>query len=68
VIGGDEMRSMSRCIVIASASASFSPIFSATRLDKLFEPFFRGKARASKQGLGLGLYIASQIRKGPWGT
>ena len=25
------MRSMSRCIVIASASASFSPIFSATR-------------------------------------
>ena len=32
-------------------------------MDKLFEPFFRGKARASKQGLGLGLYIASQIAK-----
>ena len=32
-------------------------------MDKLFEPFFRGKARASRQGLGLGLYIASQIAK-----
>lgn len=30
---------------------------------KLFEPFFRGTARASRQGLGLGLYIASQIAK-----
>jgi len=32
-------------------------------MDKLFEPFFRGEARASRQGLGLGLYIASQIAK-----
>jgi sigma-B regulation protein RsbU (phosphoserine phosphatase) len=30
---------------------------------KLFEPFFRGKVRASRQGLGLGLHIASQIAK-----
>jgi len=30
---------------------------------KLFEPFFRGEARASRQGLGLGLHIASQIAK-----
>lgn len=30
-------------------------------LDKLFEPFERGAIQASKQGLGLGLYIASQI-------
>lgn len=35
----------------------------AAAMDKLFEPFFRGKARASRQGLGLGLYIASQIAK-----
>lgn len=28
---------------------------------KLFEPFFRGNARDSRQGLGLGLHIASQI-------
>lgn len=32
-------------------------------LDKLFEPFFRGEVRASRQGLGLGLHIASQIAK-----
>lgn len=32
-------------------------------MEKMFEPFFRGEARASRQGLGLGLYIASQIAK-----
>jgi sigma-B regulation protein RsbU (phosphoserine phosphatase) len=32
-------------------------------IEKLFEPFFRGKVRASRQGLGLGLHIASQIAK-----
>jgi sigma-B regulation protein RsbU (phosphoserine phosphatase) len=32
-----------------------------TAMDKLFEPFFRGAERASRQGLGLGLHIASQI-------
>jgi sigma-B regulation protein RsbU (phosphoserine phosphatase) len=30
-------------------------------MDKLFEPFFRGNVRDSRQGLGLGLHIASQI-------
>lgn len=38
------------------------PIPEAAR-EKLFEPFFRGKVRASRQGLGLGLHIASQIAK-----
>ena len=37
-------------------------------IDKLFEPFFRGKVRASREGLGLGLYIASQIAKAHGGT
>jgi sigma-B regulation protein RsbU (phosphoserine phosphatase) len=32
-------------------------------MDKLFEPFFRGQVRASRQGLGLGLHIAAQIAK-----
>jgi sigma-B regulation protein RsbU (phosphoserine phosphatase) len=36
------------------------PILSAA-MDKLFEPFFRGDVRDSRQGLGLGLHIASQI-------
>jgi phosphoserine phosphatase RsbU/P len=32
-------------------------------MKRLFEPFFRGEVRASRQGLGLGLHIASQIAK-----
>jgi phosphoserine phosphatase RsbU/P len=32
-------------------------------LERLFEPFFRGTVRASRQGLGLGLHIAGQIAK-----
>jgi sigma-B regulation protein RsbU (phosphoserine phosphatase) len=35
----------------------------AAAMEKLFEPFFRGEVRASRQGLGLGLHIASQIAK-----
>jgi phosphoserine phosphatase RsbU/P len=32
-------------------------------MEKLFEPFFRGDVRSSRQGLGLGLHIASQIAR-----
>lgn len=32
-------------------------------LERLFEPFFRGGVRKSRQGLGLGLHIASQIAR-----
>jgi phosphoserine phosphatase RsbU/P len=34
----------------------------------LFQPFFRGTVRAGLQGLGLGLYIASEIAKAHDGT
>jgi phosphoserine phosphatase RsbU/P len=34
---------------------------SEAAMQRLFEPFFRGDVRASRQGLGLGLHIASQI-------
>jgi phosphoserine phosphatase RsbU/P len=34
----------------------------------LFQPFFRGQVRASLQGLGLGLYIASEIATAHEGT
>jgi sigma-B regulation protein RsbU (phosphoserine phosphatase) len=41
---------------------------SEVALEKLFEPFFRGKVRPSRQGLGLGLHIASEIAKAHEGT
>lgn len=37
-------------------------------LPQLFEPFLRGKLNKSRKGLGLGLYIASQIAKSHGGT
>jgi len=43
--------------------ANAGEVIPEASMDKLFQPFFRGKARASKQGLGLGLYIASEIAK-----
>jgi signal transduction histidine kinase len=37
-------------------------------LEYLFQPFFRGVVRESQQGLGLGLYIASEIARAHGGT
>ena len=37
-------------------------------LEKLFRPFFRGTVRASREGLGLGLYICAEIAKAHGGT
>lgn len=37
-------------------------------MERLFQPFFRGEVRASQQGLGLGLYIASEIAAAHGGT
>jgi sigma-B regulation protein RsbU (phosphoserine phosphatase) len=36
--------------------------------ENLFRPFFRGEARASRNGLGLGLFIASEIARAHGGT
>lgn len=44
-----------------------APIPTAT-LKLLFQPFQRGKEKSSLQGLGLGLYIASQIAQAHEGT
>lgn len=37
-------------------------------LAKLFQPFFRATVRPTREGLGLGLYIASEIAKAHHGT
>ncbi|MCM2476435.1 PAS domain-containing protein [Rhizobium sp. CG5] len=41
---------------------------SEVTMKRLFQPFSRGEGNASKQGLGLGLYIASEIAKAHGGT
>jgi signal transduction histidine kinase len=50
-----------------SVSNSGPPIPPAA-LERLFQPFFRGEARSSQQGLGLGLYIAFEIARAHCGT
>ncbi|MES2437593.1 MAG: GAF domain-containing sensor histidine kinase [Verrucomicrobiota bacterium] len=49
---------------VVNASARIPP----EKLARLFEPFSRGDADDGKQGLGLGLYIASQIARSHGGT
>jgi phosphoserine phosphatase RsbU/P len=44
-----------------------TPISQAA-MERLFLPFARGEVRPSQQGLGLGLYIASEIAKAHGGT
>lgn len=46
---------------------SGTPIPAAT-MTRLFTPFARGEVRPSQQGLGLGLYIASEIARAHGGT
>jgi sigma-B regulation protein RsbU (phosphoserine phosphatase) len=50
-----------------SVTNSGKPI-QAAALERLFQPFFRGDVRRSQQGLGLGLYISSEIAKAHAGT
>lgn len=56
-----EARSMSEDFIFSVTNGG-SPIPPDSR-QKLFQPFFRGSVRRSQQGLGLGLFIVSQIAK-----
>lgn len=49
---------------IANGGAAMS----AEARENLFQPFFRGKPEESKQGLGMGLYIVSEIVSAHGGT
>jgi signal transduction histidine kinase len=46
-------------LALCNAGAPIPP----ETMDRLFRPFSRGEVRPSNQGLGLGLYIASEIAK-----
>lgn len=48
--------------------ANSGEAISAEAMKRLFQPFFRGEVRSSQQGLGLGLFIASQIAEAHGGT
>jgi signal transduction histidine kinase len=50
-----------------SVANSGDPI-PAAAMAKLFQPFYRGTVRRSLQGLGLGLFIASEIARAHGGT
>jgi sigma-B regulation protein RsbU (phosphoserine phosphatase) len=52
---------------ILSVANDGEPISEQDRA-QLFQPFFRGAARPSRNGLGLGLFIASEIAKAHDGT
>jgi phosphoserine phosphatase RsbU/P len=54
-------------ILEISVSNGGEPIPQAA-MDHLFKPFVRGTVRPNQQGLGLGLYIASEIAKAHGGT
>jgi len=51
-------------LVVCNAGNPITP----EAMERLFYPFSRGEVRPSQQGLGLGLYIASEIARAHGGT
>jgi signal transduction histidine kinase len=54
--------------VFTLSVANTGPPIPSAVMENLFQPFFRGAVRASAQGLGLGLYIASEIARAHGGS
>ncbi|PPQ29245.1 hypothetical protein CCR94_15640 [Rhodoblastus sphagnicola] len=50
------------------AVTNSGPTIEPADVERLFQPFFRGTVRGSREGLGLGLYICSEIAKAHGGT
>ena len=61
-----EARTHENCFML-SVSNGGVPIPAAARA-QLFQPFFRGAVRRSRQGLGLGLFIVDQIAEAHGGS
>jgi signal transduction histidine kinase len=51
-------------LIVANEGDPIDPVV----MRQLFQPFFRGNGRSSSQGLGLGLYIASEIARAHGGS
>jgi sigma-B regulation protein RsbU (phosphoserine phosphatase) len=51
-------------ISVANGGVPISP----AAMTRLFHPFFRGENKTNREGLGLGLYIASEIAKAHGGA
>ncbi len=54
--------------ILEISVANCGEAISADVMARIFQPFFRGDVRTSLQGLGLGLFIASEIAKAHNGT
>jgi len=62
------VRAMTHAASFELSVANSGKKISDETMPHLFHPFYRDKVRASMQGLGLGLYIASEIAKAHGGT
>jgi signal transduction histidine kinase len=62
------VRASVRSDVFELLVANFGDPISPGVMDRLFQPFFRGSRNSGQPGLGLGLYIASEIAHAHGGT
>jgi sigma-B regulation protein RsbU (phosphoserine phosphatase) len=63
-----EVRASSRTGIFELSVANRGEPIPPDTMTRLFQPFFRAPGRSAHQGLGLGLYIASEIARAHGGT
>jgi K+-sensing histidine kinase KdpD len=63
-----EIRQSHQAVVIDNVAEDATSHAPSDAMERLFQPFYRVSARDSRQGLGLGLYIASEIACAHGGT
>jgi signal transduction histidine kinase len=62
------VQATTQCGVFELSVANSGDPIPPAAMKQLFQPFYRGNVKHSLQGLGLGLYIASQIARAHGGT